>query len=92
MRPSFKGLLSMYLRQPSAFSGVMICTSLKLRVQTSTFDFNRKEKLPLMNCIAFSSETFGEGVSIRVKVIRHDHEGVELEFSLGAIIENCLLE
>ena len=64
MSPFFTGLFSMYFWQPSALSGVMICVSLKLRVQTSAFDFKRKEKPPLINCIAFSSETFGEGVSI----------------------------
>src|SRR5438309_12031083 len=40
----------------------MICVSLKLRIHTSTLLFKRNEKPPLINCMAFSSETSGAGV------------------------------
>jgi len=44
------------------FSSIMIWLSLKLRIQTSCLLFNRNENPPLMNCIAFSSETSGARV------------------------------
>jgi len=44
------------------FSFVMIWLSLKLRIHTFNLLFKRKEKPPLMNCIAFSRETSGAGV------------------------------
>jgi len=56
------GLSSIYETQRMNFSFVMICVSLKLRIFTSCLLFNRKEKPPLINCMAFSSETSGAGV------------------------------
>jgi len=60
--PRRTGLLSIYKAQRTNFSFVMICVSLKLRIHTSSLLFNRKEKPPLINCMAFSSETSGAGV------------------------------
>ena len=52
----------MYRTQFMNFVLVMIWLSLKLRIHTSALLFKRKEKPPLMNCIAFSSDTSGAGV------------------------------
>jgi len=60
--PLRTGLFSIYTEHRSNFSFVMICVSLKLRIHTSSLLFNRKEKPPLINCIAFSSKTSGAGV------------------------------
>jgi len=60
--PRRTGLSSIYDAHRTNFSCVMICVSLKLRIHTSSLLFNRKEKLPLINCMAFSSETSGAGV------------------------------
>ena len=52
----------MYRTQLMNFSFVMIWLSLKLRIHTSILLLKRNEKPPLMNCMAFSSDTLGAGV------------------------------
>ena len=60
--PRRTGFSSIYRTQLENFSLSIIWLSLKLRIHTSSLLFRRKEKPPLMNCIAFSSETSGAGV------------------------------
>ena len=61
--PRRTGFSSIYRTQLMNFSFVEIWLSLKLRIHTSNLLFKRKEKPPLMNCMAFSSETSGAGVN-----------------------------
>jgi len=60
--PRRTGFSFTYRTQFVNLSSLMIWLSLKLRVQTPSLLFRRNEKPPLMNCMAFSSETSGAGV------------------------------
>ncbi len=60
--PRRTGFSSIYRTHFKNFPSLTIWLSLKLRIHTSSLLFRRKEKPPLMNFIAFSSETSGAGV------------------------------
>ena len=70
----------------------MIWLSLKLRIHTSSLLFRRKEKPPLMNCMAFSSETSGAGVIRAWKWSGMMTIRVQEEFPLTVIVEDGLLQ
>ena len=89
--PRRTGFSSMYRTQFMNFSLLMIWLSLKLRIHTSVLPFRRKEKPPLMNCIAFSSDTSGEGVSKAWKWSGMMTNACKKEPSLAAIVEDGLL-
>ena len=90
--PRRTGFSSIYRTQLTNFSSLMTWLSLKLRIHTSSLLFRRKEKPPLMNCMAFSSETSGAGVMQSVEMVGHDDECMQEESSLAAIVEDGSLK
>ena len=65
----------------------MIWLSLKLRMHTWSLLFKRKEKPPLMNCVAFFERNIRSGRDHSMEMARHDDERVEKGPSLTALVE-----